>query len=239
MRFQKGLWAAGFAFGMVFMAGSARADFTGVGIWVNNTCASTATQAEYSSCFGSKSGMVTFTTSALDFNSNGTSNYSIGNFLTGGGATITNVIYTGSGIGSATHMDAAGGMLFEFTGTASFSNGTLYSVAHDDGVTFVVNGTEVLGGAGNVGGTAENCSAGTNFGSCIDGPTSAVTTNYTFGLPSGNYAFNFAYGECCSAPAVFQTTLAQNATTVPEPTSILLLGGVLLAVGRGLRRKLA
>jgi hypothetical protein len=109
---------------------------------------------------------------------------------------------------------ANGGVMLKITGTAFFTNGQSFTVAHDDGLTITVGGSTILSDGG---------------------PTSPVTTPYTYSGPTGNQSFEIDYGECCGAPAVLETTLVP--ARVPEPASIFLLGTLLCGVGTMVRRK--
>jgi len=89
-------------------------------------------------------------------------------------------------------------------------------VTHDDGLEFAVNGTDVISASG---------------------PTPPTMTTGTYTGATGNFSFEAVYGECCGAPAVFETTLVP--ATVPEPSGIVLLGTAMLGVVFLLRRKAA
>ena len=110
--------------------------------------------------------------------------------------------------------------LILFTGSAYFVNGQSYSVGHDDGTRIYIGGTDAA-----------------HLFLSQPGPTSFSLQNYTFNMPTGTYNYDFLYGEVAGAPAVFITSLAQNATT-PEPGSIVLLGTGLLSAAGILRRRL-
>jgi hypothetical protein len=47
------------------------------------------------------------------------------------------------------------------------------------------------------------------------------------------------YDECCGAPALLNAALPGETVPVPEPASLLLLGGCLLVVGRKLAARMA
>jgi hypothetical protein len=217
--YERILMATALAVGMVATVGSASAQYSGVGISVSNTCASLATQAEFTACDTPSTPTVTFSASGLDFSSYGnisntgnpTADYTVGSFLNSlgyaSGITYSNGLTSGA---------TANQMLYEFTGTALFTNGETYTIAHDDGATLVVNGVTVLSASS---------------------PTPPTTSTFTYTGTTGTYNFNFAYGECCSAPGVFETTLVQAST--PEPSGVLLLVTSLIGAGVILRRKLA
>jgi len=216
----KPLWAVAFALGMVAMSGSARAQYSGIGIEVTNTQAQNASLANFNALNVSGTPMVTFSASALDFSSYGnlsnTGNYSLDSTV----LSFLNSLGKASGLTFSSGMASGAsvnGILFEFTGNALFTSGQSYNVTHDDGVDFWVGGAEILN---------------------APGPTGAVTSHYTYSGPTGIQHFTFVYGECCDGSAVFETTVVP-ANSIPEPASLLLVGGVLLAAGIAFRRRLA
>lgn len=152
---------------------------------------------------------VTFTTnSPLNFNSNGSLDYTIGTFLqtNPGGSTILT--------GSSQLGNTLNNTLFNFTGSVTVTNGETFTVTHDDGMTLIIDGFTVVS---------------------APGPTSAETQTVTYGGPSGTYAFQLVYGETAGAPAVLQVNLPLAVS--PEPSSILLMGTGLLGAAAGLKRR--
>jgi hypothetical protein len=215
--------------------------YTGIAYLVSNSVASNAILSNVPTP-GTDPNNVTFTASGLNFSSfgnitntgNGNLDYGIDAFITslGDGSGLTN---HGS-ITSNTTMDGGtvappttGGMgvIFEFTGMANFTTGQSFNIEHDDGVTLIVGG-QSTSCAANSGPT---CSLIVS----VPGPTGATPTPVVYNGPTGNQSFTFVYGECCGAPAVFETTLVP--ATTPEPTSIVLFGTTLLGVGTLVRRK--
>lgn len=201
---------------IVGMAGMARADFiTGEAWLVTNTQAGDASPAGIA---GLGAPDVTFTANGVAFSSfgnasntgNGSLDYTVSSFLTSLGAAHN---ISGTGLSNPLNFNG-GGYLFDLTGTASFTNGQSFTVNHDDGVTMLVNGLVVLS---------------------APGPTAPVTTTFTYGGPTGNFGFEFVYGECCGPPAVFETTLVPS--NVPEPGSLAILGAALAGWGLMKRRR--
>lgn len=103
------------------------------------------------------------------------------------------------------------GTLLEFTGFVTVTNGQQFTVTHDDGLTLIIGGIDL----------------GLN-----DGPTAPITSLATYSGPSGTFAFQLVYAECCGGPAVLQVDLPFSnvvpPTGIPEP-SIILLFGIALA----------
>jgi hypothetical protein len=203
-RFVSGLTALSV---MLLVSVSARADFINGTVW--SVPASTASNAP---TVGSVPGAGatewgTFTANGINFSAT-TSNYTLGGFLSSGSA--DNITFMNGATGASSMLNT----LFEFTGTASFTNGQVFNVAHDDGLNMYVNGGLVL---------AE------------PGATSPITSTFTYTGPTGNFSFDFVYVECCGAPAVFQTTLVPN-VAIPEPGNISLLGIGLFLIGASAKR---
>lgn len=165
----------------------------------------------------------TFNATSLDFcvqspacTVPGSGAYTLAGFLSSNNnaSGVSNVVYKSGHAGT----DTLDNTLFEFTGTAQFTNGETYSLGHDDGARLYVNGVQVYSDPG---------------------PTSFVNTPYTYTGATGNYSFNFLYGEVAGAPAVFETDLSGPLTSTPEPSSFILLGSGLLAAAGVIRRRLA
>jgi hypothetical protein len=183
----------GAALALVSLSSLAQANTVTGSIWENDpTGANNATIAN----IPVTSPDVTFsTTSPLNFSSG--SLYTIGEFLaSGGGSTIL----TGSSQLGNTMLNT----FFDFQGTVSVTNGQTFTVAHDDGLTLVIDGLTVIN---------------------APGPTAPTTTTVTYTGPTGNFGFNLAYGECCGPPAVLAISLPLTAA-VPETSTwaMMILG---------------
>jgi hypothetical protein len=107
------------------------------------------------------------------------------------------------------------GTLLDFTGFVTVTNGMTFTVTHDDGLTLIIGGVDL----------------GFN-----PGPTAPTTDTITYTGPSGTFAFELVYGECCGGPAVLQIDLPFSNTPVPEPASLALLGLAIAAAGIARRR---
>ena len=152
-----------------------------------------------------------FSVSAIDFNSHGSTDYTIGSFLTSDGATVTP---------GANYSALAGGGLnntiFDFKGNTYLAAGT-YTVTHDDGAYLFLNG-------------GSNVLTPYNSGT----PTSAEDSFFTIAT-GGTYGFELAYTEVNGAPAVLDAPFAST----PEPSSFILLGSGLIAAAGMVRRRMA
>ena len=219
------------------LAASANAAITITGsAWV--VPEASAQDAEISTLSGLGTANASFQLNALNLNSNGSTDYTLGSFIASGGAgtIVTAATYSGNassstpldfdnpnGSGGTAYSDCAKnqqcGTIFEFTGSAYFTNGETYSVQADDGVTLYVGGT-----------------ASGDIVLQHTGSESLNTVSGVYNGSTGTESFTFVYAECCGAPAIFSTNLASGGN-VPEPMSFVLLGTLLAGVGLTTRRK--
>lgn len=151
-----------------------------------------------------------FAGDTLCFDSTATINaYTLGGFLATGGVTVV----TGTSADLSAPLNST---VFEFTGTVTVTDGQTFQAGHDDGLQMQIGSALVIN---------------------APGPTSFTTTPVTYTGPTGTFAFDLVYGECCGPPAFLGVSLPLI-TPAPEPMSIALLGSALvgLAGTRYLRR---
>jgi PEP-CTERM motif len=154
-----------------------------------------------------------FSESAINFSGDAAypTNYNLNGFLTANGAGF-GITYL-NGFTGASDLNNT---LWVFTGTASFTNGQVFNVVHDDGTEMYVNGVNVLNSPG---------------------PTPPITSTFTYGGPTGNFGFEFIFTECCGGQVDYQTTLVPAVSAVPEPGTLLLLCSGLFGIGSKIRRR--
>jgi hypothetical protein len=138
----------------------------------------------------------------------------VGTWL-GNGAAF-NIVENTAGTLASLMDNGVQGSLLEFTGFVTVANGQTFTVTHDDGLTLIIGGLDL----------------GFN-----PGPTAPITSTQTYTGPSGNFAFQLVYGECCGGPAVLQIDLPFSNTPAPEPGTLVLLGLGLAGLGLSRRRK--
>jgi hypothetical protein len=167
-------------------------------------------------------------TNLFNFDSNNAiSDYTLSNFLTSGGDSLSYI--TGSGAAG----DSIDNDLFDFSGNTTLSSNTVYDFEHDDGLLLYLNGVLVV----NEGGPT----AATTTSLCVGTPSGSPTCNYSISNPTGSESFNLLYAEVDGPPAVLETSLPLTGpppNVTPEPSSFLMLGSGLLAAAGMVRRRM-
>jgi len=151
---------------------------------------------------------VTFDVNA-PFNFSGTS-VSVGTWLASSSA--FNITENTAGTLGSQMDNGVVGTFLQFTGVVTVTNGMTFTVTHDDGLTLIIGGIDL----------------GFN-----PGPTAPITNTVTYTGPSGTFAFELDYAECCGGPAVLQVELPLQA--IPEPSTYALMGLGLTGIGLALR----
>ena len=155
---------------------------------------------------------VTFSVNS-PFNFSGT-NVTVGTWLASSGA--FGIVQNTPGTLTSLMDNGSVGTLLNFTGNVSVTNGQMFTVTHDDGLTLIIGGVNL----------------GFN-----PGPTAPVVTTATYTGPTGNFPFQLVYGECCQGPAVLQVDLPFQ-SAVPLPAALPLFATGLGLMGLlGWRRK--
>ncbi len=170
-----------------------------------------------------------FDVSALNFNTENLGrNFTYQDFLTSNGAAVTNASGTTSTFVSGyehkkgNHSPGgAYGTIFQFTGEGYFNPTNNISVTSDDGFSFYVYSS-----------TGSVLYSYTSNAS----PQSATTVTFsTAGLTAGDYSFKLNYGAVNGVPAVLDVNGLQ--APVPEPSTVVLLGGCLIVFAIVRRKK--
>jgi hypothetical protein len=167
----------------------------------------------------------------FDDDGNSLSNYYVGDFLnygSGGGSIYTITWDTGAGH-AADYLDDT---LFQFQGTTTLTDQTIYTFQHDDGFILYLNGNVVVNDGGP--------SAPTVTDFCV-GDISYCNA-YTYSAAPGTYSFTLDYAEVDGPGATLVTDLpltgpVPNGVT-PEPGSFIMLGSGMAAIAAALRRRL-
>ena len=147
----------------------------------------------------------------INFTNGGNANLGLGAFLASSPGEIT---LSGTAADLARVLDnGTSGTILELTGSVSVINGQTFTVTHDDGLQLKIGSLLVVD---------------------KPGATSPVLTTVTYTGPTGTFAFDLVYGECCGGSAVLRTSLpliSGGGALVPEPATLAILGTAFLGSG--------
>ncbi len=190
------------------MAGSANAQILGSAYFVSEAQSQNAVIG-----FSHGAANATFLAPNGAINFTSAPGYTLNDFLLSNPGTL---ILTGSASDLSRALDTdVGGTMLELTGQVSVTNGQTFTVQHDDGLQLLIGSALVVD---------------------VPGPTSPTITTVTYNGPTGTFAFDLVYGECCGAPAVLATSLPLVGA-VPEPENYAMLAAGLGLIGFVSRRR--